>query len=146
MIVGNGARNHIARLKRLSSPALVRNVAGALEVTAEAIREDTVESLDEGAISGAGHIPSAPGLPPNSDSRDLANSGRVGETAEVGASTAGYVQVAVSFGGSSAPYAVVQEYGGTVLPERPYLRPATERARKPHADRLKDAVNRTIKG
>jgi hypothetical protein len=145
MIVGNGARNHIARLKRLSSPVLVRNVAGALEATAEAIREDTVESLDEGAIFGPGHLPSPAGTPPNSDSRDLANSGKVGETVEIGAATAGYVQVAVSFGGPSAPYAPIHELG-LGLPERQYLRPATARARNPHADRVKDAINRTIKG
>jgi len=142
MIIGNGAAAHKARLARLSSPILVRNVGAALTANAEAIRVDTVNILDEGAIFGAGHIASQPGEAPNSDTRELTLSGKVTELVEV----ADYMQTAVQFGGVRAPYAALHEAGLGGFPERPYLRVTTKRARKTGQNRVRDAVRKTNLG
>lgn len=142
MIVGKGAADHAARLQRLSSRALINNIGRALLTTAENIRNETAASLDEGTIFGPGHIPSVAPNPPNSDTRALAESGKFGPLVEV----SDYLQTTTYFGGPSANYAAAQELGFGNLPERAYLRPATERARKPHANRLREAVTKTALG
>ena len=135
------------------------------------VQTDAQTSITEGAVSGAGHIPSAPGTAPNNDTGVLANNIETLET--------GPLKVTVS---SNAPYAAIQEFGGTIkhpggtsyfpngsggvtfvsndardsvlgrnlpvtaahnitLPARPYLGPALQKNKERIAKRVAAAVN-----
>lgn len=127
-----------AHLKQISSLARAgRNVSKELFVASDIIRTEAVLSITQGSVSGAGHVPSAPGEAPNADTNTLDNSIHVRKVSD-----AHYEVVA------NAPYAVAQEYGTADgrLPERPYMRPAAA----VHGDKavilIKTAINRAAKG
>jgi len=142
MLIGNGWKDHLARLNRLSGRTLIDYTGAALLDTAKELEEDIRFSLNDGSISGPGHIPSLPGEPPNTDTHDLEQSIHVTELVEV----ADYLQTTVSEGGAQAPYAPTLEYGGGNIAERPHMRPAAERARQEHQNRLKQAIEKTARG
>lgn len=141
-IIGNGAAKHKARLARLSSPALINNVGLALLATGKVIEEDIRFNMNDGAISGPGHIPSLPGESPLSDTHALEQSIHVTELER----TPDAIQTTVQEGGPSAPYAAALEYGFGNIAERPHMRPATERARKNNRNGVRDAVTKTVLG
>ena len=66
------------------------------------MQTDAQTSITEGAVSGAGHIPSDPGEAPNNDTGVLANNIETLET--------GPLKVTVS---SNAPYAAALEFGSS---------------------------------
>jgi len=125
------------RLQRMRSPAMVSGVTRALYVVGGDIVVDAAISITAGATSGKGHVPSAPGTPPNADTHVLSNSG---ETV-----VAGPLKVESSF---NAPYAAAQELGSESqnLPERPYMRPAAQRNRPNAQRKVAEAVDRIIRG
>lgn len=141
-ILGGDAARFEARLARLTGPQLPASVGKALVEGAEVIRADAVASLDDGAILGKGHVASAPGEPPNSDTRKLAESGTVLELTE----ESGVIATGVQFGDDEVIYAGWQEFGNSRLAERPYLRPAVARGRQGVLNGVRDAVNKTISG
>lgn len=114
-----GARVHGDRLRRLSSPNLRNNVADVVEEGLGKIVKTAADSIIEGAISGPGHVASAPGEPPNADTHELDQSGKV----EMNRST---LSGKATF---SAPHAIPQEFGTEHAEERPYLRPAGQKER-----------------
>lgn len=147
MAAPKGSDDHLARLTRLSGPLLTENVGEALLASAEQIRVDAQASILDGAISGKGHVPSEPGEPPNADTHRLDESGMVTELIEIGiGSVSESVTTSVTFGNEEVPWAVYQELGTSTLPERPYLRPATERGRPMVHENVIAAVNRTSRG
>lgn len=128
---------HRARLKRMqqiSDPA-----RRALLDAGEAVRADAQNSIRQGAISGAGHIPSRPGEPPNADTHQLDIS----------------IDVVLDGSGKSvrvisrAPYSAGLEYGHSNVLPRPFLRPALIRNRNRLVFGMVQAVRsvvRVIKG
>lgn len=107
------------RLRRLNSQYMQDPINRALYEAGEAVRADAQASIRAGAIMGPGHVPSAPGTPPNADTGNLDMSidvrlDRNRKTVTVSA---------------MAPYAAAQEYGTSKLPARPYMRPALQRNR-----------------
>lgn len=128
-----GAKAHAARLKRLSGGEAIGSVGKALFAAGERIQVSAQISITEGAVSGAGHVPSAPGTPPNNDTGRLA--GNI-ETIQ-----AEPLRVIVS---SNAPYAAAQEFGNSKLPERPYMRPAVARERKAVTELVRQAVHHVV--
>lgn len=111
-------RNHQNRLRRMAqqaSPAVTR----ALYVAGQLIENDAEGSITAGAVSGANHVPSLPGQPPNEDTGTL----RRGIETEIG----GPNLVTVT---SYAPYSAVLELGGAKIQARPFMRPAVERNRQ----------------
>lgn len=132
-----GARihaNRLARMRRVKTPAL-----RALYEAGEVIRADAVRSLDAGAIRGPGHVPSAPGTAPNSDTRNLALSIDV-----VLSDTRKSVRVV-----SKAKYSAALEFGTSKMAARPFLRPALLRNRNRLVFGVVQAVRdevRTFKG
>lgn len=110
-----GAKRHIRRLRKLSSPDSLRPVGKALFAAGEMIQVDAQLSITAGAVSGKNHVPSKPGEPPNADTHVLANNI---ETAQKGP-----LLVEVS---SNAPYARIEWDWGNVA-ARPYMRPARDR-------------------
>ncbi|WP_422057711.1 HK97 gp10 family phage protein [Sphingomonas sp.] len=110
-----GRKAHIARLKKLTSPATLMLVEGALFAGGQKIQVEAQISITTGAVSGKNHVPSKPGEPPNADTHQLAD-GII--TRRVRALT---VEVA-----STAPHARIEWDWGNVA-ARPYMRPARDK-------------------
>jgi hypothetical protein len=129
---------HAARLQRLTSPALIEALGLALVESAGVIAVDAAESIRENGISGAGHIPSKPGEPPNADTHDLDESIHVGELIE----TPGQIQTAVI---ADSDHAWLEIGGSKVLP-RPYMAPAMLRGHEGAQLRVVAAFNKFVRG
>lgn len=126
--------DHGPRLARLSPLRLFPAVGEELEAGAHLIADDAIASIKDGAVSGPGHIPSLPGEPPNADTHDLDEQIKVGELIE----TTAVIQTAVI---SASDHAWI-ERGGSRIEPRPYLEPATERAR----DDIRDSLIARFRG
>jgi hypothetical protein len=113
--------NHSARLARLARHRVVPALGDVIEAGAQAIAEDAANSIRADSISGPGHIPSAPGQPPNADSHDLDQSIHATELIELSDS----IRASVS---ADSEHAWIEKGGANVEP-RPYMEPAVERAR-----------------
>lgn len=128
-----GAKAHVRRLRAL--PALTeREVGAALFAAGEMIQVEAQRSITAGSVSGKGHVPSAPGEPPNQDSGVLANNIETTQPAKL--------RVRVS---SNAGYSAALEFGTGKMAARPFMRPARDKM-KPEARRLvQQALNRAVK-
>lgn len=112
-----GARRHRQRLRNL--PLATRlEVGKAIFAGAGIIQTEARRSIIQGAIQGAGHIPSAPGEPPNRNTGQLDQSIITRKTGVLTAETS-----------AEAPYSVALEFGTSKMAERPYMRPATKKSR-----------------
>lgn len=106
----------------------------ALYAAGQLIEIESERSITEGSISGAGHIPSLPGQPPNADTRQLDTSIH---TVAVGR---GRVNVE-----STAPYSAALEFGTSKMAARPYMNPASQK-KSPEAKKLvAEAIRRSTK-
>lgn len=130
--------HHAARLAKMHPDLVTLALGSALTEGAETIAEDAAFSIRDGAISGAGHVPSLPGQPPNADTHDLDQSIHVGELIE----TPGKVQTAVI---ADSDHALYMELGTTRIEERPYMRPAVAKNRAGVVDRLRDTFRKVIR-
>lgn len=113
--------NHAQRLERMRPSLVIPAIGEELEAGAQAIVEDAVFSIRDGAISGSGHVASLPGEAPNADTHDLDQSIHVGELIE----TTGTIRTAAI---ASSDHAWI-ERGGSNMEPRPYMEPAAERQR-----------------
>lgn len=129
-----GAKEHAARLRRLLQAGAVQKIGAALYAGGSQIETDAAISITSGAVSGKGHVPSAPGSPPNADTHLLDRSITTTLVAPL------HVQVR-----ADAPYAKALEEGTVRMAARPYMKPALEKNRKAVVDGVRDAVNRIIK-
>lgn len=131
-----GARIHGDRLGRLSSRVVTSKIMDAVVEGAELIKEEAVNSILDGAISGPGHVASLPGEPPNADTHELDQSARVEKNES-------RLSAKVTFDSEKA---VPLEFGTATVEERPFLRPASQKKR-PEARRLvAAAVNAANRG
>jgi len=128
---------HAARLARISPSLMIAAAGGALLDGAETISADAKHSILDGAISGPGHVPSAPGEPPNADTHDLDQSIHVGELIE----TPAQVQTAVI---ADSDHALYMELGTSRIAERPFMRPAVARNRTEVLAGLRSAIRKVI--
>ena len=131
-----GARVHGDRLRRLSGTVVTGGIADAVENGCERIRKRAQDSILEGAVSGPAHVPSLPGEPPNADTHELDESGRV-EMNRLRLS--GKVMF-------DAPHAIPLEMGTEDMEERPYLRPAGQAERPSIRREVSAAVRRANRG
>ena len=129
------AKQHSDRLKRMAENT-AREVLAKLYVAGQRIELDAERSITAGSVSGAGHVPSAPGQPPNADTRLLDGSIET----EVQAQMPPTVTVT-----SKAPYAAALEFGTSKMAARPYMRPATERNRDDVTRLVGEAVSIVVK-
>ena len=135
MVKTSGGLKHSKALAALRDQG--KDFSKELFVAGDIIRAEAVLSITQGSVSGAGHVPSAPGEAPNRDTGVLDSSisvRRVDRNL--------YEVVA------DAPYAVAQEYG-TVdgrLPERPYMRPAAVKHGPKASKLITVAIQRRNKG
>lgn len=130
----SGNKKHQQRLERLSSPRGQQLINQALFVAGSEIEIEAERSITAGSISGRGHIPSAPGQPPNADTRRL-DSNIV--TTVVGQ---GVVEVT-----SHAPYSAALEYGTSRMAERPFMRPAMAKKRGRAVQIIEQAVEKLVR-
>lgn len=117
--------NRLKRGKAKSASMVDR----ALYAGGQLIEIEAEHSITAGSISGAGHIPSRPGEPPNADTRLLDTS--IHTTKE------GRGRVNVT---SNAPYSAALEWGTSKMAARPFMRPAT---RKKHEEVMR-LVGRSV--
>jgi HK97 gp10 family phage protein len=119
MAVVKGTERYIRHLTRIG-PRTRTLVGQALFVAGGMIETEAEISITAGSVSGKGHVPSAPGEPPNADTRQLDTSI---ETVKVGELAVDVI--------SNAPYSRALEYGteDNHPAMRPFMRPATEKKR-----------------
>lgn len=129
-----GAKAHIRRLKALSGPRMTRDVGRALFAGGELIQTEAQRSISAGSVSGKGHVPSAPGQPPNYDSGVLANNIETTQPAPL--------RVQVS---SNAPYSAPLEFGTSRMAARPFMRPARDKKRDEVRRLVETAMNRVVR-
>lgn len=118
-------------LDSFAGPRLKKEISAALYVGADDVRARYRRKITDGSISGANHVPSAPGEPPNNDTGFLISSA---ETVQIDWN---HAEVRVR-----APYAVALEFGNSAgtLAARPALGPATQESRNQITDRITKAV------
>ena len=129
-----GAREHIRRLQRLSSAEVVRVAGAVVYEAADDIRAEAFRSISAGSVSGAGHVPSAPGEAPNRDTGNL--------QAHLVSAQTGPLTAEVR---SEAAYASALEFGTSKMAARPYMRPARDKQAGPAQRRLVEQINRLIR-
>jgi hypothetical protein len=129
-----GRKAHVARLKRLSGPAMEREVGKALFAAGERIQVAAQISITAGAVSGRNHIASLPGEAPNQDTGVLGNNI---ETVQVKP-----LLVEVS---SNAPYSAPLELGTSRMAARPFMAPARDQERAGAQQLIFDAVKRVTR-
>ena len=130
-----GAKAHVARLRRLSSPEAERAIGRALFAGGQAIEVEAQLSITRGSVSGRNHVPSRPGEPPNQDTGVLASNI---ETVQISP-----VLVEVS---SNAPYSAPLEFGTSKMAARPFMRPARDKMRAEVTELVRRAVAKIAKG
>jgi HK97 gp10 family phage protein len=130
-----GSEKHAARLRRMRQGA-PRAVAAALYRAGQMIELDAERSITAGSVSGKGHIPSAPGQPPNADTRDLDS-----KIDTVLVSQNPPTVKVTAYSGHAVPL----EYGTSKMEARPFMRPAVARNRDDVARLVQEAVKITIK-
>lgn len=116
-------RSHQNRLRKMAQQAAPA-AARALYAGGQLLESEAERSITAGAVSGANHVPSAPGQPPNEDTGTL----RRNIETEIG----GPNLVTVT---SYAPYSAALEFGTSRLASRPFMRPAATKTR-PEIERL----------
>lgn len=112
-----GDRVYAQRLGKMSKQSR-REVGKAVFVAAGILETDVRQSIVQGAIQGAGHIPSAPGEPPNRDTGNLDQNVKAFKTGELTSEVA-----------SEAPYSAALEFGTSKMAERPFMRPGAKKVR-----------------
>lgn len=113
--------NHLARLMKMQPARIMPAMGEELESGAQAIEETMRRNMNDGAISGSGHIPGAPGSYAKSDTHKLEESIKAGELVE----TPTEIKTSVSAGDSEAPYGIYVELGHSGAAPRPGLQLAT---------------------
>lgn len=135
MVRVTGAKEHSARLKRTTSPTMLRGFYKGLYAGGQLIEIEAETSITAGSVSGSGHVPSQPGEPPNADSRQL-------DTSIHTTGNPGKLQVLVT---ADAPRAVPLELGSSKMAARPFMKPATRKKRGDAVDLVRKQVSRVIK-
>lgn len=133
MVKITGADKHSKRLKRMASAENAQAIAAALYAGGQRIEIDAEISITTGSVSGKNHVPSAPGQPPNADTRTLDTN------IETRIVPSRNPRVNVE---SLAPYSAALEFGTSRMAERPFMRPAAERNRRKISEDVRAAANR----
>lgn len=135
MVRIRGDKRHRQRLTAIRGQRLVLQLSKKVYVAADRVRAEAQYLIAKDSIQGKGHLPSAPGEPPNLDTGVL--------TAGI---TARYTAPLKAVAESAAPYAVHLEYGTSRMAERPYMRPAAKTVRGQFTLDVRASVNNVIRG
>lgn len=113
---------HGSRLQRLALSRMAPALSQELNAAADSIVETAQRSLNDGAISGSGHIPGPPGGYSNSDTHDLEKSFHRSGSVEVGSE----IRTSVV---ADSDHALYQELGTSKMAPRPNMQLATNEVR-----------------
>jgi HK97 gp10 family phage protein len=130
-----GAKEHIARLRRLYSPEVQEAIGQAMFDTADAIKAEAQHSITAGSVSGKFHKPSLPGEPPMNDTGVLRSN--------ITATRTGKLKAEVR---SEAPYSQPLEFGSSKISARPFMRPARDKAAKTLPSLAVQKINAVVRG
>lgn len=130
-----GAGSHTKRLAQISRET-AREVAKRLYKAGQDMELDAEFSITAGSVSGKNHVPSAPGQPPNADTRHLDTNI---ETVLVDTY---HPKVTVT---SHAEYSAALEYGTEHMAARPFMRPALEKNKKQISEAARLGVNAVVR-
>jgi HK97 gp10 family phage protein len=114
--------NHAQRIARLSPSRIIPRLGEVLEDGAQAIVDTARQNINEGAISGPGHVPGPPGGYPNSDTHELEKSLHASELTATGDEIKASAV-------ADAPHSGFVELGTSRAAPRPYMQLATEENR-----------------
>lgn len=128
-----GLDRHLRRLRALRGPELIRAAGAAVFEAADDIKAEAQVSISRGSVSGAGHLPSRPGEPPNFDTGFLAGAIIAEQTGPLTAEI-----------GALAPYSAALEFGTSKVAARPFLRPARDKNLDKAQRRLAQQIERLI--
>lgn len=126
-------RSKSGGLKKLQGK-LLEYVPPAVFAGAELIAVEAQISIVEGSVSGKGHVPSAPGSPPNANLRTL--DGNIEAT---------HPSPFRALASSNAPYAAMLEFGTSKMAARPYMAPAVARTRRRVTETISAAVKKAVR-
>lgn len=114
--------HHGPRLLRMAAPLILPALGEEIQAGAQSIVDIARHNINDGAISGPGHVPSAPGEYPKSDTHDLEQSLHVGEliATEQGVTTSAI---------ADSDHAAYLELGTSRMAARPFMVPSTEEVR-----------------
>lgn len=118
------------RIASMSGREKIALVGRALFAGGEMLKAHAQHSITEGAVSGANHVPSKPGEPPNEDTGELRRGITVTQLGPL------HVRVA-----SNAPHSGHLERGTSKMAARPFMGPAARATRKPIVALVKRAVS-----
>lgn len=135
MVKITGQKAHSQRLARLTGPAMQKAVYGALFAAGNLIETEAEISITSGSVSGKDHVPSAPGEPPNADTRLL----------DTSIETTGNPQAMKVRVTSNAPYSLALEQGTSKMAARPFMGPAVRKMRGPATELVRKAVSRVAR-
>lgn len=130
-----GAKAHSDRLAKLTSPEMNDEIFKALYAAGNRIEIAAELSITSGSISGANHVPSAPGEAPNADTRLL-------DTSIETTGSRGDMKVKVT---SNAPYSADLELGTSKMAARPFMAPAARKERRAAVELVRKAVLRVAR-
>lgn len=120
----------------MGSREVIRIAGAVVYEAADDIRAEAFRSISAGSVSGAGHVPSRPGEPPNRDTGDLQAGLKIAQTGPLSAEVR-----------SEAPHAKPLEFGTSKMAARPYLRPArdknVDRAQRRLAQQMQRLIERS---
>jgi HK97 gp10 family phage protein len=131
----SGVDRHVARMKRISGPAMQREAGKLVYTLADMHKTEAALSITKGAISGKGHVASQPGQAPNADSHLLDRSIEAAQTGPLTAESS-----------ANAPYAAALEKGTSKMAARPFMKPAAQKIKKQAGRLAKAAVDQILKG
>lgn len=135
MVKVTGADKHKRRLRAMRSQAARDLVYRALYAAGNMIEVEAEISITAGSVSGKGHVPSAPGEPPNADTRLLDGS----------IETTGQRRAMRVYVTSNAPYSAALEFGTSKMVERPFMQPAADKKRDAAVTLVRQAIQRSTK-
>lgn len=130
-----GDERHKARLRRMRSPAVRRQISQGLFVAGGEVQATARLLISEGSSSEGRHVPSKPGEPPNMDTGHLMANIEVVRIAPL--------TVHVE---SKAEYAVPLEAGTSKMAARPYMAPALKLKRNRILELTHGVVEASIQG
>lgn len=111
-----GKDRFLRKMRYLASREFDELAGAVIYEAADAVRAEAFQSISRGSVSGAGHVPSKAGDPPNRDTGALQAGLKVQRTgllsAEVRAET---------------PYSAPLEFGSSKVAARPFMRPARDK-------------------
>lgn len=116
-ITGRGKAER--RIRELGQKELIERVGKALFGGGQAIKAEASFLITQGSVSGAKHIPSKPGEPPNEDTGFLRININVTQQAPL--------RVRIS---ADAPYSGFLEFGTSRMEARPFMQPALAAVRE----------------